>query len=137
MNEFIEQLPGNSIHNPARPTHFMWLQPVQRRIALYQENIMIAVTTRALRVIEVGNDVLEPTLYLPRADVLANLKQNDKTSHCPLKGDTVYFDLLDDKGGVAIANIAWSYTHPIEIASELKDRVAFDRTYVSTEDAPL
>ena len=69
-------------------------------------------------------------IYFPRADVaMDKLKKNTKTSHCPLKGDTEYFDLHSD--GVRIDNIAWSYDRTIDIAAALQDRIGFDARLVN------
>ncbi len=136
MKTFIDQLPGNSIHNPAHSTHFMWLQQVDRRITLYYQNLMVADTEDALRVIEVGNVILEPIFYVPSKDVDANFKQNAKSTHCSLKGDAIHFDYIGANNSVEISNAAWSYPDPIKIAYGLKDRIAFDKAHFSIEDAP-
>ena len=133
----MAELPGKSIHNPKVPTHFMWLQPVEHRVSVYFENLVLAVTTKALRVIEVGRDVYEPALYLPKQDICAELLENGRSTHCPLKGDACYFDLLDASGEVVVADAAWTYRTPIEIAAPLASHVAFDRAKFAIEAAPL
>ena len=68
--------------------------------------------------------------YFPRADVDQDaLVRIDKTTHCPLKGDTEYFDVVVD--GERIAEAAWSYVDTIEVAAELRGLVAFDATKVT------
>ncbi len=133
----MAQLPGDSIHDPALPTHFMWLQSVQRQVSVYFENQVLAVTFDALRVIEVGSNVLEPALYLPLTDICAELRPNEKTTYCDLKGTASYFDLLHIQGGVAVVDAAWAYRDPLEIAAPLKFRVAFDCSRFAVEAAPL
>ena len=137
MTCFMAKLPGDSIHNPTEPTHFMWLQPVARRVSVYHENLVLAVTTKALRVIEVGGHVRAPVLYLPKGDVCAELNANGKTTHCPLKGDAVSLDLLDASGQPIITDAAWTYQAPLEIAVALTARIAFDRAHFAIEEAPL
>lgn len=134
---FIADLPGKSIHNPSRPTHFMWVQPVDAQVSIYHVNLVLAVSNDALRVIEVGTDVYEPVLYLPSRDICTDLKSGQLTTHCPLKGDASYFDLVDAAGSIIVANAALSYPEPLEIATSLQGRVAFERTHFAIETAPL
>ena len=56
----------------------------------------IAKTNNALVLSEVGYAIYEPVIYFPESDVaLELLEKIDKTTHCPLKGDTAYFNLVD------------------------------------------
>lgn len=60
---------------------------------------------------EVGFDVYDHVTYFPRADVdMAVLVPVDKTTHCPLKGDTEYFDIVVD--GERIPEAAWPTSTP-------------------------
>ncbi|MDR5875888.1 DUF427 domain-containing protein [Vreelandella gomseomensis] len=40
-------------------------------------------------------------------------------THCPFKGDTVYFSLGES------SDVAWSYEQPVEVMEALAGRVAF------------
>lgn len=132
-----QRMVPNAIRNPAEPGHFMRIKPVDRRIAVWLEGEMLAETTGAVRVLEVGKDLYDPVLYLPVEDVTPRLRRNEEaSSHCPLKGDAVYFDLLDADGGVRVPKIAWSYASPFDFAAELAGRVAFYAKHVTIEDAP-
>ena len=129
---------SNAIRNPAEPRHFMRIKPVERRIVVWVDGEMLAETTGAVRVLEVGKDLYDPVLYLPAEDVSPRLRRNEEaSSHCPLKGDAVYFDLVDADGGVRVPKIAWSYSKPFDFAAELAGRVAFYAKYVTIEDAPV
>ncbi|MEL6983766.1 MAG: DUF427 domain-containing protein, partial [Actinomycetota bacterium] len=69
-------------------------------------------------------------VYFPRAGVnMEALEQIDRTTHCPLKGDTAYFDVVVD--GERVGAAAWSYVDTIDEAVELRDLVAFDTTTVT------
>jgi uncharacterized protein (DUF427 family) len=46
-----------TIHNPADPRHFMRLKPVSRQITIRLGDMLLARTSRALRLVEVSNDV--------------------------------------------------------------------------------
>ncbi len=79
---------------------------------------------------EVGRDLYDHVTYLPRAGVnMEALVPIDKTTHCPLKGDTEYFDVVVD--GERVAEAAWSYVETIEVAAELNGRIAFDASKVT------
>ena len=128
----------DAIHNPAEPRHFMRVKPVERRVVIWRDGEMLAETTEAVRVLEVGKDLYDPVLYLPPADVSPRLRRGDApSSHCPLKGDAIYFDLVDESGAVAVPTIAWSYPEPFDFSSALAGRIAFYAKLVTVEEAPL
>ena len=120
-----------TIHNPAEPRHFMRIKPIAGRITIRRCEEVLATSDRALRLLEVGKDVYDPTIYLPHEDVNAALTQTDKSTHCPLKGDAVYFD------AAGVTEIAWAYPDPLDIAPDLKGRVAFYASKVSITETPL
>lgn len=122
----------NAIHNPAEPRHFMRIVPVAGQQVATVDGREVARSGGAVVVKEVGRDVYDPVVYFPRADVdMAALASIDKTTHCPLKGDTEYFDIVAD--GDAAAAAAWSYVAMIDVdgVDELKGRIAFDTSQVT------
>ena len=138
MTERVETtLVAGAIHNPSEPRHFMRIKPVERRVVIRLGDEMLADSSEAVRVLEVGKDIYDPVFYLPRSDVTPRLRRNDNTTHCPLKGDAVYFDLVDAAGEVRVPGIAWSYPEPIGPTAELTARVAFYPKHVAIEDTPL
>ena len=137
MGQAETTMVADAIHNPSEPRHFMRIKPVERRVVIWRDGEMLAETSEAVRVLEVGKDLYDPVLYLPPADVTPRLRRNDDTTHCPLKGDAVYFDLLDAAGEVRVPGIAWSYPEPIGPTAELAGRVAFYAKHVTIEDRPL
>ena len=127
----VPLVPG-MIHRPEAPRHMMRIKPAERRVRVRLGQRTLAESTRALRLIEIGRDVADPVLYLPLEDVVATLAESGRSTHCPLKGDTTYFDLAD---GTADA-IGWSYTRPLPFAAELAGHIAFDAARVTFESAP-
>lgn len=125
MGNSAVTLAERALHNPNEPRHFMRLKPVENMIQIVLDGSVLAESKDALRLLEVGRDFYDPALYLPRADVVATLGQNEKSTHCPLKGDAVYFDLTDDQGMVIEPEIAWAYPRPFDFAAELAGRIAF------------
>lgn len=115
----------NAIHNPAEPRHFMRVLPCPGVVVVRAGGTEIGRSARATEVREVAYDIYPPVFYLPRADLdMARLRANQRSTHCPLKGNTAYFDIVTDDGVVAEA--AWSYVEVIEGAAALRDLVAFD-----------
>ncbi|MEL7210541.1 MAG: DUF427 domain-containing protein, partial [Actinomycetota bacterium] len=119
----------NAIHNPDEPRHFMRVVPAEDVRTASVGDVEIARSGQARVVKEVGLDLYDHVTYFPRADVAMDaLTRIDKTTHCPLKGDTEYFDLVID--GQTISAAAWSYTDTIDVAAELRDLIAFDTASV-------
>ena len=118
----------DAIHNPADARHFMRLG----RPNTPSRRPSTAPNSRARRersrLKEVGFDIYDPVIYFPRDDVqMDRLQKNEKSTHCPLKGDTEYFDAVTDKG--TVDNAAWSYDRAIEIAKEIENYIGFDVRY--------
>ncbi len=130
-------LAKGTIHNPDEPRHFMKLKHLPKTIRISKDGQTLAQTTRALRLIEVGGDLYDPPIYVPKEDVMARLGSSDRQSTCPLKGDARYFDLLDDADVITVADIAWHYPTPYAFAAQLEGYIAFYADKVTVEEAPL
>ena len=122
----------DAIHNPAEPRHFMRLKPVKGIVRVRRGDQLLAESRNAIHVLEVGRDFYDPVLYIPDADLCVDLERQDKSTHCPLKGDASYFALMGDNEPI----IAWRYEAPLNFADGLKDRIAFYASHVTTEIAP-
>jgi uncharacterized protein (DUF427 family) len=133
MYEAITRVEG-AIHNPADPRHFMRLKPVASRVRILRDGVVLAESDRALRLIEVGRDLYDPALYLPREDVRAPLVRTAKRTRCPLKGECSYFDLAGP--GAAVPEIAWSYEETYDFAAAIRGRIAFYGSKVTVEESP-
>lgn len=126
----------NAIHNPDDPLHFMRLKPTARRITIRLGDLVLAETTAAHRLLEAGRDLYDPVFYVPAGDVRVGLEPVDRTTHCPIKGDTTYYDaVLPD--GTRIAELAWCYTRPLPFVPDMTGLVAFDPKRTTIVDAPL
>jgi len=129
-------LATDTIHNPGEARHFMKLKPVDRRVRVLREGQLLAESEKAVRLLELGRDFYDPTLYFRPEDVRARLVKTARSSHCPLKGDAVYFDLVDENGTVLQPEIAWSYPEPFGFASGLEGLIAFYGNQVTVEESP-
>lgn len=120
----------NAVHNPAEPRHFMQVVPATTSHRAVVGDQPIVESDAAVIVKEVGRDVYDHVVYFPRDDVRMDLLTKiAKSTHCPLKGDTEYFDLqLDD---VLVSEAAWSYVDMVEGAEMLHKLIAFDTTKVA------
>ena len=66
-------------------------------------------------------------IYFPRDDVaMAFLDESDHTTHCPLKGNARYFDIVTKSQ--TLKDAAWSYEAPFDAAARVKDHIAFYAT---------
>lgn len=121
-------------HNPNEPRHFMRIVPATVTQLASLDGTAVAESSAALVVKEVGRDVYDPVVYFPRTDVAMDLLERiDKTTHCPLKGDTEYFDLVID--GRRTEAAAWSYVGEMVAGEELEGLVAFDTSRVRVASA--
>jgi adenylate cyclase len=67
---------------------------------------------------------LVPVYYFDRQDVRMDLLHaNEKTSHCPFRGNPTYYDIHIDEHQVPSG--AWSYESPYPESDYVKDYVAF------------
>lgn len=126
MKDFSEiSLVKNAISNPNEPRHYMTITAMQTLFTAEVGGQSIAASHAVLKVKEVGFGICDPVIYFPRQDVdLNKLTKTEKTTHCPLKGNTEYFDGL--VSGNRYSDLAWSYHDTIERADQLKNYIAFD-----------
>ncbi len=115
----------DAIHNPAEPRHFMRLARPGYRVTATIGGIEIANSTHAIKLKEVGRDIYDPVIYFPRGDVdMGRLVTIDKSTYCPLKGHTEYFDAHLD--ALRFSEVAWSYTRVLPFARDIENYIAFD-----------
>jgi uncharacterized protein (DUF427 family) len=114
-----------AIHRPDEPRHFMeFSYPTARYFAMIGDRV-IADSDKVLKLSEVGYHIYDPVIYFPLADAgLEFLRASNKTSHCPLKGDTTYYDFVD--GDTTVESVGWCYSAPLDFAKALVDYAAFD-----------
>jgi uncharacterized protein (DUF427 family) len=77
-----------------------------------------------------------PVRYFPRDDVrMMFLRRTEKVSHCPYKGDAVYYTIYRD--AQVIENAVWSYEDPYPAVGEIGNRVAFYPEHVEFQVGAL
>jgi uncharacterized protein (DUF427 family) len=92
-----------------------------RRVRVEFAGVVIADTTRALRVLETSHP---PVFYIPPEDVRSEyLRPGPRTTWCEFKGEAMYYDLV--AGERTAANAAWYYPDPTRGYEALRDHIAF------------
>jgi uncharacterized protein (DUF427 family) len=82
---------------------------------------VVADSSRALVLSETGSPL---RYYLPSADVKMDLlRSSTTTSHCPFKGDAVYWSV--DTGDGVTEDVVWAYPEPFPRVGEIAGLLAF------------
>lgn len=115
----------------------MRIKPVHSRIRIRLGDTVIADSSGAIRLLEVGKDFYDPMIYVPSQDVAVALEQvANRTSHCPLKGEASYLGFAGWTPQHANDYLAWSYADPLGFARELAGLIAFNPAHVAIEEIP-
>ena len=98
------------------------IEPSARRVRVVHDGVVVADSTRALRVLETSHP---PGFYIPREDVVAERLDlsTARATVCEWKGAATYFDVVTPGGRVDRA--AWTYSTPRPGFEEIRDAVAF------------
>jgi len=96
------------------------LEPVPQRITIRLGGVVVADTTRALRVLETHH---APSYYLPPEDIQATSRPAPGSSLCEWKGVARYFDVI--AGDKTALRAAWAYDRPTARFAALAGHVAF------------
>ena len=93
-----------------------------RHLRIVQRGVVLADTTRALRILETSHP---PVFYIPQTDIaMENLVQSTtRSSFCEWKGSAAYWNIV--LGDAVNHDAAWSYPKPTASFAALKDHLAF------------
>jgi uncharacterized protein (DUF427 family) len=107
--------------DPPPPGSAVYIEPTPKRVRTALGAETVADSKRALLVSESG---LQPVYYFPPEDVrLDLLEASSRRSHCPKKGDAIYYTV---RAGERVAqDAAWSYPQPLAGARLLGGHIAF------------
>jgi uncharacterized protein (DUF427 family) len=103
------------------PYHRVDARRSSRRVEVRADGDVIARSDRPVVVAETG---LPLRFYLPREDVLADLRPSTTTASCPYKGESSYWSLG------AVEDVGWSYADPLESMLKARGHVCFDDSRV-------
>ncbi|MEM8923072.1 MAG: DUF427 domain-containing protein [Actinomycetota bacterium] len=102
------------------PYHRVDARPTSRRFQVRIDGQLVADTTSAFVVSETGGPNRH---YIPAADVhTGEFTRSDTTTHCPHKGDTVYWHHIPSQTD----DVAWMYPAPLEEATRIAGHWCFD-----------
>jgi uncharacterized protein (DUF427 family) len=101
--------------------HDIKVTPGSDQIVVRVEDTVVAISSRPLVLTETG---CPARYYLPQADVRMDLlRSSATTSHCPFKGDAVYWSV--ETGDSVAEDVAWSYPEPFSRVEDVAGLLAF------------
>jgi uncharacterized protein (DUF427 family) len=116
-----KQPAGTFNFEPPPPGKALYLEPTPKRLRVEVGGVTIADSRRAMMLLESGH---QPIFYFPPQDVRTDvLKDSDRHTHCPKKGDASYYTI--QAGGEEVKDGAWYYPDPLPGAPPIKDLIAF------------
>ncbi len=114
--------------------HYSIIDKYDRKLTLKFKDQVIAETTNAFILKEVGKSVYNPVFYLPKNDVKIKLEaETERQSHCPIKGEASYWNVAGDFTG---NYFAWSYENALPRAKKIQGYVAFNMEYITLISEP-
>ena len=98
------------------------LEPTPRHLRILHHGVVLADTTRALRILETSHP---PVYYIPPADIAMQYltRSHRRSSFCEFKGHATYWSINIPEAPSPDA--AWSYAHPTASYAALRDHLAF------------
>ncbi|WP_445146778.1 DUF427 domain-containing protein [Dyella sp. Tek66A03] len=110
------------------PDHPITIERNPRRVVVKVGDRVIADTRDALVLREASYPAAQ---YIPRRDAdMALLERTDHATYCPYKGECSYYSI--PLGGDRTVNAVWTYEHPYDAVSAIKDHLAFYPTRVDS-----
>jgi uncharacterized protein (DUF427 family) len=106
------------------PGHHIEVRQGEEKVVVRVNGTVVATSSRPVVLTETGAPV---RYYLPEKDVAMDLLvPTPTTSHCPFKGDAVYWSVRTGDGpGDLARDVVWSYPRPLDTVSEISGLLAF------------
>jgi uncharacterized protein (DUF427 family) len=118
MSSREQRLPG--------PDHPIDISPSRAHIVVRVAGRVVADTRRSLSLSEASYSAVH---YIPRDDVdMSLLERTDHQTYCPYKGECSYFSI--PLGGERSKNAVWTYEHPYDAVTPIREYLAFYPTRV-------
>jgi uncharacterized protein (DUF427 family) len=115
--------------------HYAVIDNYNRKLTLKYLNEVIAETTSAFILKEVGKGVYNPVFYLPKENVLIKLESEpNRQSHCPIKGEASYWNVASD---FTDNYFAWSYEKALPRSKKIEGYIAFNMEYITLISEPI
>ncbi|WP_248962628.1 DUF427 domain-containing protein [Sphaerisporangium perillae] len=101
--------------------HDIEVTPISDQVVVRVKDVVVATSSRPVVLTETG---CPSRYYLPPADVHTDLlRSSTTTSHCPFKGDAVYWSVQTGDG--VAEDVVWSYPAPFPRVAEIAGLLAF------------
>ena len=115
----INKTEAESVWDYPRPPR---MEPTARSLRIVHGGVVLAETTRALRILETSHP---PVYYIPQADIAMTyvVPSAKRSSFCEWKGAADYWNIV--MGDAVVRDAAWSYPRPTGSFAALKDCLAF------------
>lgn len=115
--------------------HYADVDSYNRKLTLVHQDKTVVQSQDALILKEVRKSVYDPVFYFPKDDLEVELEKiPDMQSHCPIKGEALYWNL---KQNPVSDYFAWSYEDPTSETKDIKGYIAFNLDYVTIISEPL
>lgn len=111
------------------PYHRVDVRPSSRGVRVRIGDTVVAESEHPMVLSENG---LPNRYYIPPSDVrMELLSESSTTTHCPYKGQTIYWTFAAD--GVEVGDVAWSYPETFDEARRITRHLSFDGNDVTVE----
>src|SRR3954451_14472999 len=101
--------------------HGIEVTPRSDQVVVRVKDVVVATSSRPVLLTETG---CPPRYYQPPADVKMDLlRSSTTTSHCPFKGDAVYWSV--ETGDAVAEDVVWTYPEPYPKVNEIAGLLAF------------
>jgi uncharacterized protein (DUF427 family) len=110
------------VGHPRNPYHRIDILRSSRQLRVEVAGVTIVDTADTLVLYETS---LDPKLYVDRSTVTnCELVASDKTTYCPYKGTTTYWNAVVD--AAVIPDVAWSYDDPYPESTPIAGLLSFE-----------
>ena len=119
----------NRLQKTSNDYHIL-IEPLDSLVQAFNGDTLIASSSSAKVMYETR---LSPTIYFPKADIIADTSDNNKLrTFCPFKGTASYGNISID--GKAVENAYWYYGNPLADVSSIEGYVSFMPSAVTRFD---
>ena len=125
VDQWLEEAEEIGVH-PRDPYHRIDVIESDSQVRVLRHGQVLAESERAVALFESG---LPVRWYLPREDVLAQLRPSDTVTHCPYKGQAQYWS-VEVRGG---DDLIWYYAEPRPEVGAIAGRLCFWNERVDIE----
>ncbi|MDX2471055.1 MAG: DUF427 domain-containing protein [SAR324 cluster bacterium] len=104
--------------------HYAILEYSKETYQVTFEGQLVAESNATIQLIESAHGkTYPPAIYFPPKLIESlEVKKNELTTHCPIKGDASYWSYKSATNGI------WSYENPLEMVKAIKNYFGFDQS---------